>query len=121
MKNRLYKIIIFLICAEFIFTSLGFCGHDHHHAQNKSFPALQQQQIEQPDSKYPHSHPQSNQENKSDTRGKYHCSCLGSFLSAGILQIHYINLPFTDLVCEKIVTNTYLSIKPLFHPPRELI
>jgi len=118
-KSKLYNAIILLICSEFIFTSLGFCGHNHNHNEHfNSPPAIEKLQIRQSDSHHTHSSSRHKKEDQSDTREKYHCSCLGNFLSSGILQMYTIKLSFTDLIYKKITAYMNFFENSFFHPPK---
>lgn len=119
-RKKLYKIIICLICAEFIFTSLGFCGHDHHHKQYDLTPALQHLPTEQSDFHHFHSSSSHKKENESSRGKQYHCSCLGNFLSSGILQMYSIKLSFTDFIYQEIAVYVKLFEESFFRPPKNI-
>ncbi|MFO7890882.1 MAG: hypothetical protein R6V04_11145 [bacterium] len=118
-KRKLYKSIIFLIFCEFIFTSLGFCGHSHNHQKHyQPTLALGQLQNQYSDSHHSHSTSGHTRKDKSDAGDKYHCSCLGNFLSAGILKIDFITLHYTKFIYQETSSYTSLMEDSLFHPPR---
>ena len=114
------RILCFSIAVEFVFAGLGFCGHQHDHSSHGDGHS-QESAFSSADTASYHFHAHSEDsdccQNRAESTGNSHCSCLGGVVATLPIVSDRIILELNPTNTNRDPIYYYHYSATLFRPP----